>query len=611
MIKNLCILCLSVSFAPCVAQLQRGQINPSKVPSPDQHYQTEFTFDTPNDPSLWMKQKRGLNVSFGSTDQLYMRSEVPLEKPQVLWEDAGWRGERLNTQILIWSPDSLKQIRLHLNDLSDGKGNSIGANDMKLSLVRYVLSNYPYGSSKATCDVAATDTAYLMPDRFETFERFDLPGKTIRPLWLSINIPEGTVPGIYKGTLVVKNNKQEAALQMEIKVQAQVLPPPDKWKFRLDLWQNPWVVAGYYQVEPWSEEHKMLLKKHLKLYADAGGKFITTYAVYSPWSDNSYRVEGNMMEWLKRKDGSWKFDYSIFDQYVELSMEAGIREAITIYTPVPWGHRFRYLDEASGNYVYATWSPESPAFKDFWNIFLTDLRAHLEKKGWFEKTYLGINENPLNITLAAARVIKEHSKSWKITYAGEWHQELSSLLDDYSLIISSEPNLGELKERKAKGFTTTYYVCCTPPKPNNFLFSPPIEGRFISWYSAAYGYDGFLRWAFDAWPEDPMRDARHTLWPAGDCFLVYPGGNSSIRYEKLREGIVDFEKIRILREQVAMASDKKIKTSWKTFEEHLANFIDNPDYSKRNYNTEKITRLVSTGKKMIEQLSDALTPTGK
>ncbi len=28
-----------------------------------------------------------------------------------------------------------------------------------------------------------------------------------------------------------------------------------------------------------------------------------------------------------------------------LAMETGIDEAITIYTPVPWGNRFRYLDE--------------------------------------------------------------------------------------------------------------------------------------------------------------------------------------------------------------------------------------------------------------------------
>jgi hypothetical protein len=78
------------------------------------------------------------------------------------------------------------------------------------------------------------------------------------------------------------------------------------------------------------------LKQHLKLYADAGGKYITTYAVHSPWSENSYTLEETMIEWIKLKNGLWKFEYDIFDQYVQLAMETGIDKAITIYTPVPW-----------------------------------------------------------------------------------------------------------------------------------------------------------------------------------------------------------------------------------------------------------------------------------
>ena len=103
------------------------------------------------------------------------------------------------------------------------------------------------------------------------------------------------------------------------------------------------MIAEYYKVKPWRDEHTQLLKKHLKLYADAGGKYITTYAVHSPWADNSYMIEGSMIEWIKKKNGSWKFDYSIFDQYVQLAIDAGIDKAITIYTPIPWGDRFRYI----------------------------------------------------------------------------------------------------------------------------------------------------------------------------------------------------------------------------------------------------------------------------
>ncbi len=543
------------------AQLQRAQIDPAKVPIPQQHFQPEYTFDAPGDPLRWATQKSGLNAAFGSTDELYMRSEAPdLPNESQRWEDTGWKGERLNAQLLIWSPDTLSQIRITTNDLVNARGRVLSKTNLQANLVRYVLSNYPYGAKDASCDVTATSTAYLMPDRFEPLERFDLPGRTVRPIWLALDIPSGTEAGLYQGTIDVSSDKSRVSLPLKIRVQNQLLPKPGDWKFRLDLWQNPWVVAWYYHLEPWSAEHKALLRKHLRLYADAGGKYITTYAVHSPWSDNSYMIE----------------------------------------------HRFRYLDAKSGNYVFEEWSPESAEFKSVWKVFLDDLKRHLEQKGWFDKTYLGINENPLNFTLAAAKVIKDHSSRWKITYAGDWHPELDRILDDYSPIITSEPSLAVVKERWARGSTTTYYVCCTPQKPNTFVFSPPIEARYIGWYSAAYGYDGFLRWAYDAWPADPVRDARHTLWPAGDAFLVYPGANSSIRFEKLREGIVDYEKIRILRELASKSSDMKIKDQMKDFDAHLAAFIGDRDYSKRDYDQQRITEAVHRGKQMLEALSDGL-----
>ena len=60
-----------------------------------------------------------------------------------------------------------------------------------------------------------------------------------------------------------------------------------------------------------------------------------------------------------------------------------------------------------------------------------DLKQHLEHKGWLARTYLGINENPLDQTLAAIKVIKDHWPQWKITYAGDWHAQLDGLVDDY------------------------------------------------------------------------------------------------------------------------------------------------------------------------------------
>lgn len=582
------------------AQIYPGQVK-YPLPSPSHHYQQEYTFDTTVNEEAWLKQESGMNVSFASTDELHFRSEVPTINNSLQWQVTAWKGERINAQVLVWSKDTMQQVCFSVADFKNDKGLVIDKKNIHLNMVRYIVSNYPYAAKDVTCGESPYKDLFLMPDRFEEFERFDVPAKTLRPVWISIDIPQSAGAGVYTGKVVVKSDKDSATLSLSINVQNQVLPNASEWKHRLDLWQNPWVIAWKNNLSPWSSEHKILLKQHLKLYADAGGKYITTYAVHSPWADNSYMIEGTMIEWIKQTNGAWKFDYSIFDEYVQLAMEVGIDKAITIYTPVPWGNRFRYLDAKTGNYIDVSWSPDSKEFKDFWNIFLTDLKKHLEQKGWFDKTYIGINENPMEQTLAAIKVVKDHSKSWKITYAGDWHKELELLLDDYSYLYGKESDVDVVKRRSARGQTTSYYVCCNPPVPNNFVFSPPVEGRWISWYTSAHGYEGFLRWAYDAWPADPARDARHTLWPAGDCYLVYPGGNSGIRYEKLREGIVDFEKIRILKGLASKSTDPSVRVLVKQLDDHLKIFL-----AEKDFNTKKIIEDVNKGKRILEQLSEKL-----
>lgn len=578
---------------------RRGEIRKNELPVSKPHYQDEYLKEEVVDEEAWIGQT-GLNAAFGSTDKLYFRREKPVvDLDASVFRTTVWKGERVNMQLLVWSSDTLEQVRVRLNELKKKNGQAITTDHYQFNLVRYVLASHPYATKNAHCDTNPFENGFMMPDRFEPFERFDLPGKTLRPIWLMLDVPASVSAGTYSGKIRIQSMQQSISLRIEINVQNQLLPQPGDWKHRLDLWQNPWVVAWHNHVAPWSDEHKILLKQHLKPYAEAGGAYITTYAVHSPWSDNSFRIEEGMIEWIRQKDRSWKFDYRIFDEYVTLAMECGINKAITIYTAIPWGNRFRYLDEITGNYIYESWEPGTEEFAKHWNIFLTDLRNHLKHKGWFDITYIGINENPMPQTLAAIRVVKTHSKDWKITYAGDWHKELDELLDDYSCLFGKEPLLNELQARKLRGASSTYYVCCNPPVPNNFLFSPPIEGRWISWYSAACGYDGFLRWAYDAWPEDPNRDARHGSWPAGDCFMIYPGGHSCIRFEKMREGIVEYEKIRILKEKALNSTNPKVKKLTSELKKLMEKI-----YKEKEFDETSIAADIQKGKELLNALSE-------
>ena len=514
------------------------------------------------------------SVGFGNSNQAYFSNDVPVNISSKAFKSA-WKGERINFLLLLWSKNGAQQVRI-TNKISQNKG--IENKHFRYNLVKNILSNYPYNARGFDCGGGPTDKAYLIPDRLEEFTRFDLDSMRTQAVLITLDIPQNANPGVFKGQFEIKTTTEIKTLEYEINIQNQVLPQPENWKFRLDLWQNPFVIAKYFKVKPWSEEHKILLKKHLELYANAGGKYITTYSVHSPWQDITYYVDESMINWVKLKNGKWKFDYTIFDTYVNLCMQVGINKAITIYTPLPWGERFRYEDEVSGNLITERWLPNSVEFKTNWNAFLTDLAIHLKQKGWFEKTYIGINENAMEQTMEAIKLVKTHNKNWKITYAGDWHQELNKYLDDFSFVKEKEANVEIVDERHKNGQTTTFYVCCVPAKPNNFVFSPPVEGRWLGLYALAHNYDGFLRWAFESWLSDPTKDARHVSWGAGDSFLVYPGGNSSVRYEKLREGIVDYEKMKILEQLVEKSNNPEAKKQLILLKQSLKNLIPEKDF---------------------------------
>jgi len=127
----------------------------------------------------------------------------------------------------------------------------------------------------------------------------------------------------------------------------------------------------------------------------------------------------------------------------------------------------------------------------------------------------------------------------------------------------------------------------------------------MGWYAAGRGYDGFLRWAYDAWPADPARDGRHTHWPAGDCFLVYPGG-SGIRFEKLREGIADYEKIRILRRRALNSRSESVKGLMPELDAVLAAVAAEPVSGPSGDGDEGMAGTLQKGRMLIEKLGDAL-----
>jgi hypothetical protein len=90
-----------------------------------------------------------------------------------------------------------------------------------------------------------------------------------------------------------------------------------------------------------------------------------------------------------------------------------------------------------------------------------------------------------------------------------------------------------------------------------------------------------------------MQDSRFKKWPAGDTSIVYPDNRSSIRFERLLEGIQDAEKIRILREEF---KNRNMEEQVEYLNEVVAQF-------NRTTKPSNLNEMVKNGKNILNRLA--------
>ena len=338
---------------------------------------------------------------------------------------------------------------------------------------------------------------------------------------------------------------------LEVRVLDRVLPPPAEWHYYLDLWQHPWATARYFCAEPFSEDHFEDMADVMKTLAACGQKVLTTTLLDLPWNHQCYDAYHSMIGRVKKADGTWVFDYTVFDKYVAFGRSCGIGPDIACYTMCPWGYVVRWQDE-KGETQRAVAKPGTPVFDDYWGDFLVDFTKHLKEKGWYANTYIAMDERSPEDVRYIAHFIQQKAPGLKISLAGNRKPSdfKGITIDAYSQVLQdvSPEYLQELSVRREQGYKTTFYVCCAPARPNTFMTSEDDEAFWIGAYPALSGFDGFLRWAANSWPEDPYIDAAFGDWAPGDTFLVYPDGSPSARLIALRAGIVAAEKAQILQD---------------------------------------------------------------
>lgn len=506
------------------------------------------------DTSGWANVTAPLSLTWATKDVHYRQNATPPALNIADTTVTAWRGERIGLEALAIAGSEAGPMRVELAPLTLA-GKKVKMPGSYAAFMRYVTTTHHNACGYPSPDLPT----FTVPDMI------DLPNATVsmkahtmRPIWCSIELPRDIKPGTYTTTLsLIPEGSKKAVkeLKLNIEVSDRTLPAPKDYAFYLDLWQQPYAISRYYGVEPWSKGHFKLMDPYAEMLARAGQKTVSVILFYEPWGEQSHDKFEPMVATTRHADDSWSYDYTVLDRYVEYMAKHGIDTNIECFTMVPWEPKYRYFDEPTGEYKFLEAPTSSPEYEELWTSFLQSLAKHLKEKGWFEKTLIVMDERGLPQMLDARRVALNAVPDIKMSLAGSYHSELVDSLESYTLIKGDFFPADVMKRRHDKGFTTLMYTCCATPAPSQFSNSAPADGAYLPVYSTATGHDGYLHWSFSNWQDTPLTDTRFRMFAPGDTYFVYPDGRSSIRYERMLEGIQLSEKIRLLRAEMEAAND--------------------------------------------------------
>ena len=345
--------------------------------------------------------------------------------------------------------------------------------------------------------------------------------------------------------------------------------------FDIQLWQYPYSSAEYYGVDAFGDEHVEILKRQLEPFENIGGDAIVASICEDAWGGQTYGIHEikypSMVKW--KFEDEMKYDFSDFDKWIEIADSMGLGEKrIILYGMAPWHESFTYFK--NDDIVIEKYDIKSKLYRDRWLHFLENLYKHLKEKNIAQRVFIGIDERgfndeifeiieiasaKLNVDIKVAAAINDFENTKKY---GKYIDYASVAFIEYE---KDREKFIEFRNERRKNNQFTSLYSCTGHKPGNFVLSEYGESYITLVQS--FVADGFLRWAYDAWVQNPLVDVTHELFEPGDCFIIYPAfkkeqkPNISIRYLKVLEAISDgYKLLNILSEEELFEFFKNLGT---------------------------------------------------
>jgi hypothetical protein len=470
------------------------------------------------------------------------------------------RGEYASLQFVLRAGKNIRNLSARLEPILSGQAALSGATARFVGYVK-VSRRAPDPSHDRLVSLSG-----YFPDPLLEKNAIDVPRENAQPVWITVPVPQDTVPGKYEGKITFVGMIEGKSFRVTRPFTVNVFPATIRGT---RLWVTNWfftdpetlkILNNGQAVERLSPRYWELVR----LLARTMRAYRQNVAWVHPLDLVKFSQDGD----------SWRFDFADFDKMVSLLIEEGVIGRIE------GGHIGGRESTWESQFVVniPVVKPEGtvlekrpisdPGANSFYSQFIPSLMGHLKDKGWDGIYMQHIADEPttvnVNSYIEIASFVRNLAPGLKIIEAchskdvnnmvNVWVPELDFFSSDYEFY----------QARGQAGDEVWFYTCLAPQGefPNRFIELPLLKTRYVHWLNFRYGATGYLHWGFNYWggagegnpygeTSGIIMESGNTL-PGGDSWIVYPANGkilSSIRLEAMREGIFDYELLKMLEEK--------------------------------------------------------------
>ena len=434
-----------------------------------------------------------------------------------------------------------------------------------------------------------------------------------------IDVPAGTPAGDYQGSIrffahsMFYDERLAREITFTVHVADVELPAAPEQRFYLNLWQHVFNIARKCEVEAYTPAHIEALRPYAKALGELGNRVTTVVLSDVPWrGQQCYNdaeapcdlYEYNYVRIRRGVDGAFRYDFSFAEAYIDLMAAYGATDVMLTGLYGVWvdekegfdcfvegwpdAIRVSYIDERTGALCFMRRREE---IEDY----IRAVYDWIVARGMLPYSYLMGDEVNLGSTAGEWTRVLETIHRLMPDIRMDWDMGPKDIMNDtyrnervdvytpqIDLLAVAEPELlRATRERLQPGGKYLWSVCCYPPVMNSFLYTNLCEVRLHGLITEKLKLDGFIRWNFTVWPDDPRADLSFHApgWPAGDTCFVYPGNGGqcllSLRYLALKRGIEDYE--------LAQMVKARVRDGEKIVDEAVEGVLNEGDLSKWDF----------------------------